>query len=191
MTIDNALTTYPMSSAEINQLIDKINSISDIGDDGLPLGLTDLEKAQYENVVAPLQFFAAQIARSADEVFARIARDQLDENQAQPDSILRTETNINGRNLIRQGLMLNSRPEEVQNILAEALSADFDRLYLEANLTQRLTSIFGWNGTSPENQQYRDAGIGLDWALEMYDRYGARSNEDFRQLAVRQILRGG
>jgi len=178
-SIDNVLATYPMSSREINRLIDKIDMSTDIADDGYPVGLTDLEKQQYDNIIGPLQFYAAQIARQAESVFA----EQVE------DWDTRVDTRVNGREFIRNGLMLNSTPEEVQKLISQALSADFDRLYLEANLTQRLTSIFGWNGTSPENQQYRDAGIGLDWALEMYDKYGARSDEDFRRLAVRQIVR--
>lgn len=176
-SIDNVLTTYPMSSREINTLIDKIESINDIGDDGLPLGLTDLEKQQYENIVAPLQFYAAQIARQALSVFEETVE----------DFDIRVDTKINGRSFIRRGLMLNSNPEEIQTLISQSIMLDLDRLNLERTLSQRLSTIFPWNGETPSS--YDGPVIGLEWALEMYDKYGARSDEDFRRLAIRQIVR--
>ena len=176
-SIDNVLTTYPMSSREINRLIDKIDMSSDIADDGYPLGLTDLEKQQYDNIIGPLQFYAAQIARQAEAAFAEQVEDW--------DS--RVDTRVNGREFIRNGLMLNSTPEEVQKLISQALLDDFNRVKFELDLAYRLEKIFPWQGETPSS--YDGPTIGLDWALEMYDKYGARSDEDFRRLAVRQIVR--
>lgn len=176
-SIDNVLATYPMSSREINRLIDKIDMSTDIADDGYPVGLTDLEKQQYDNIIGPLQFYAAQIARQAEAVFAEQVEDW--------DS--RVDTRVNGREFIRNGLMLNSTPEEVQKLISQALLDDFNRVKFELDLAYRLERIFPWQGETPSG--YEGPNLGLEWALEMYDKYGARSDEDFRRLAVRQIVR--
>jgi hypothetical protein len=178
--IDNVLATYPMSSREINRLIDKIDMSTDIADDGYPVGLTDLEKQQYDNIIGPLQFYAAQIARQAMAVF--------DEQVKDWDT--RVDTRVNGREFIRNGLMLNSTPEEVQKLISQALLDDFNRVRLEFELAYRLKGIFPWQ---KEDVTWKNAdapiNLGLDWALEMYDKYGARSDEDFRRLAIRQAIR--